>query len=408
MPLRAGDMKKGKPCGAGFIAEGLKCGKSTTSRLPITPAVSIKRENMAILAAGALAVGLGAARISVGWSSTDEKQYQQALRANKPWEAYEHGKLLANSSPANKAFRTAVDNLPSKTCNLDSISPERVDAWSQCPRQIGEPSFFGRVIMHPREAVVFKVPNERHTFKRLMQREALENVQVFKHQYDLLKDMGIQTPDLAFFRKNLQRAKDELTKERSERIDPRVAKVFKDEVQSLAMANRLGIPSPKLLGYNSKTHAIKMELLKDYVSYDSVRGKDPKLDEAVTLQTISALFRMHSNNMGHGDLHTRNIMVNPATKKISIIDFGLAAFDKRDGNSITDEKIYKDAVVAVENTLILPSHVKASISNSPIRKSMDRLALDPKLTVPERSAILDTYYKTIQASYTLTALNRRR
>jgi tRNA A-37 threonylcarbamoyl transferase component Bud32 len=100
--------------------------------------------------------------------------------------------------------------------------------------------------------------------------------------------------------------------------------MFEEEASNLQLANKLGVDSPKLHGYNSNKHVIAMEFLDGYDTYRNLRGQNKELDTLVNFHVFSNTRRMHTQGMVHRDLHSGNILVNPRTKRIAIIDFGHA------------------------------------------------------------------------------------
>jgi serine/threonine protein kinase len=275
---------KGKKCGESFIPRNHKCGADAPSS-GITPKKAV------ILGAGAALGVVAALRARSLWTPALSRLYAEARKANRPWDTYAK-KLKEDLRDLDvRRFAKARNDLKKRIC---SRGDARLDAWSECKFAIGEASSFGRVLKHPNQPIVFKVPKEN---------------------YYVPVSNGKQMTG-------------------TKQLHRRVAKMFDQEAENLQLANRLKVDSPRLEGYNPNTRTIAMEFLQGFDTYRSIRRKFPNLDRAVEFQLFANLRKMHTNGLVHMDLHPGNVLVNPATKRISIIDFGtsergsnLAPFD---------------------------------------------------------------------------------
>jgi predicted Ser/Thr protein kinase len=276
--------RKGKKCGESFIPRNHKCGADAPSS-GITPKKAV------ILGAGAALGVVAALRARSLWTPALSRLYAEARKANRPWDTYAK-KLKEDLRDLDvRRFAKARNDLKKRIC---SRGDARLDAWSKCKFAIGEASSFGRVLKHPNQPIVFKVPKEN---------------------YYVPVSNGKQMTG-------------------TKQLHRRVAKMFDQEAENLQLANRLKVDSPRLEGYNPNTRTIAMEFLQGFDTYRSIRRKFPNLDRAVEFQLFANLRKMHTNGLVHMDLHPGNVLVNPATKRISIIDFGtserssnLAPFD---------------------------------------------------------------------------------
>jgi hypothetical protein len=100
-----------------------------------------------------------------------------------------------------------------------------------------------------------------------------------------------------------------------------------DEGYNLKLANDIGVPSPKLLKASDK--ALVMEHLPQFHQLAKESWAQPfGVSESAPFEVkrrLSNIFRtLHANGLAHTDAHAKNILYNPHTKELKLIDFGEA------------------------------------------------------------------------------------
>lgn len=296
---------KGKKCGESFIPRNHKCGAEAPSS-GITPKKAV------ILGAGAALGALAAIQARSLWTPALNRLYIEARSRNIPWNTYARKQKADLLDPNVRKLAAARKRTAQRICS--SRGDSRTDAWSACQFAIGEPSAYGRVIKHPTQNLVFKVPKEVHY---------------------IAKTNGVTVTSAKSLR-------------------PRVAKMFEEEASNLQLANSIRVDSPKLVGYNSNKSVIAMEFLDGYDTYRSLSGVNKDLDKLVNFQVFGNMYRMHTNGLVHRDMHSGNILVNPVTRKIAIIDFGHAMKQKDVGLEDFYTEARADIVWVTGTTLNLP------------------------------------------------------
>ncbi len=116
--------------------------------------------------------------------------------------------------------------------------------------------------------------------------------------------------------------------------------------------NNYTIPKyPTDLGeYIDKNKIKSHDELKEKLGFDISKRIDPMITE------------LHENDILHGDLHTKNIVINPDTKDVRIIDFAycssISRMTKRDmkdridfWNTYEETKITKDKLLGHEKRM---------------------------------------------------------
>jgi tRNA A-37 threonylcarbamoyl transferase component Bud32 len=105
----------------------------------------------------------------------------------------------------------------------------------------------------------------------------------------------------------------------------------------LEYANRIGVPAPQLLNY--KGNAMVLEHLRGYKAVDSTNfgmgmqfGRDIPVE--IKKNFIAVVRTMHLEGMAHNDLHMGNIMVGLASRRVKLIDFGLASLRSDTENAV--------------------------------------------------------------------------
>lgn len=115
--------------------------------------------------------------------------------------------------------------------------------------------------------------------------------------------------------------------------DPYMKKHFKREAMLLSRLNHPGIIAIFEVMQTRNHYCIVLEFGGDNLC-DFVRAqKRGRLDEAtargISRQLVSAISYMHEKDVVHRDIKLENILVNRATKKVKLTDFGLSnVFDK--------------------------------------------------------------------------------
>ncbi len=305
--------RKGKKCGESFIPHTHKCNLTAGS-------VARTTQKAAILGAGVALGAFAAVRARSLWTPALNRLYTEARKANKPWDTYAK-KLKEDLIDPNVARLAQKRKALNK--RICSRGDSRQDAWSACKFAIGEPSQYGRVIKHPTQPFVFKVPKEAH----------------YVPTSNGVKMTG------------------------TKKLRSKVADMFDKEAGNLQYANRIRVDSPRLEGYNPNTRTIAMEFLEGYDTYRSLRGKYPRLDQSVQFQVFCNLRKMHVNGLVHNDLHAGNILVNPLNKKIALIDFGHALKKKDLAFEDYVYSVYDEIKTASIITLDLPYPKMRSIEN---------------------------------------------
>lgn len=105
----------------------------------------------------------------------------------------------------------------------------------------------------------------------------------------------------------------------------------KSEARLLREARRCGVTVPYIIEEND--YSLKLE---------KISGK--KARDAFTVRAAagmgSALAKLHSNGIIHGDFTTSNIILN--SKSVFIVDFGLSFFSPKDEDKATDLFLLKE------------------------------------------------------------------
>lgn len=310
------DFVKGKKCGESFIPRTHKCNLTAGSVVRTT-------QKTAILGAGAALGVIAAIQTRSLWTPALGRLYEEARKAGKPWSTYAAKQKADLRDPQVRALAKARAQSNKRAC-VRSRGDNRSDAWTPCNFTIGEPSAYGRVIKHPNQPIVFKVPKEVH----------------YVPVSDGVKMTG------------------------SKKLRKKVADMFEKEASNLQYANRIGVDSPKLEGFNPNKSVIAMEFLDGYYTYRTLQGTNKNLDSLVNFQLFGNLKRMQMQGLTHRDLHRGNILVNPRTRRIAIIDFGHASKLKDVGL----EEFYTEARTDVgwvsAQTLNLPTKSYLAVEKS--------------------------------------------
>lgn len=85
-----------------------------------------------------------------------------------------------------------------------------------------------------------------------------------------------------------------------------------------------------------------------------MNGKALELQEflAIAIQIVDSLGNIHAANIIHKDINPNNIVLNPTTKKVKIIDFGIATVLKRENPSLKNPNVLEGnlAYISPEQT----------------------------------------------------------
>ena len=115
-----------------------------------------------------------------------------------------------------------------------------------------------------------------------------------------------------------------------------------------------------------KIHEIYREEEKLYIVMERVKGKDlldylfsieilTETQAAIIIkQILKALNHMNSLNLWHRDIKLENIMINPDTMQVKLIDFGFSSFYRF--------IIFKLSLNIIKNILIDHKNLKANIN----------------------------------------------
>jgi len=131
----------------------------------------------------------------------------------------------------------------------------------------------------------------------------------------------------------------------SESVGPLVLKVTQDlnmynrEVEALSVLTHPCIISLKGLSTINQYHCLWLEHIPSESLWEYIRsvpegsvGDSEAMD--IFYQLVCAVSYMHSRQISHHDLNSRNILINPATKQVKIIDFGLSVFVEQEGGLV--------------------------------------------------------------------------
>jgi len=130
-----------------------------------------------------------------------------------------------------------------------------------------------------------------------------------------------------------------------ETVGPLVLKVTQDinmfnrEFEALSVLTHPYIISLKGLSTINQYHCLWLEHIPHESLWEYIRTvpedsvSEPEAMD-IFYQLVSALSYMHKNQISHHDLNSRNILINPATKQVKIIDFGLSVFVEQEGGLV--------------------------------------------------------------------------
>lgn len=111
----------------------------------------------------------------------------------------------------------------------------------------------------------------------------------------------------------------------------------KHEAKILEKAVAAGIPVPKVKLLDNQT--LLLEKI-DGVALKQLLDREPILAHSVGRITAN----LHAQNIIHADLTTSNILINPATKHMTFIDFGLSFISQRDEDKAVDLHLFHQSL----------------------------------------------------------------
>jgi len=138
--------------------------------------------------------------------------------------------------------------------------------------------------------------------------------------------------------------KDRIKKKyRIPQIDKKIRKSrTSQEFNLLSEARRNGVPTPKILDVDKKTHKIIMEFIDGKRIKELLNKSDKKTIERLCSEIGKLIGKLHSAGIIHGDLTTSNMILRD--DKIYFIDFGLGFFSKKVEDQGTDLRLLHEAL----------------------------------------------------------------
>lgn len=281
LQLTAARLRLDKKCGKSGIPDNKKCGKKTSSNTITKVALG------AGAVAGVAALGFAARR---RWGRRDpnwkgfsapgedwDRIEREARQGGKKWDVFEENKRDKRIACA----ATKIDNWI------------RADGFEPFPNCLVGEGAYGHYVVHPSE----------------------------KYGIKYLHNQGDE-PDAAF-----RAARDSLL----------------PEGEMLRYANVNGVPSPRL--YKATDKALVTEHLDGYDQLLKQKWADGNsffsLHPSAPYEAKQKMLRMyrtlHMAGIAHNDSHLKNILYNPKTKDMKLIDFGLAEFATENPESFASE-----------------------------------------------------------------------
>ncbi len=137
---------------------------------------------------------------------------------------------------------------------------------------------------------------------------------------------------------------------RNEKIDEDIRKKrTKQEAKILAKAKAFSINVPQVLDLDKKNIPVEKYIIKmEYIKGDKVSEKlnDYEIQKQynVMRKLGKEVFKLHLNNIIHGDLTTSNVILRD--NEVFIIDFGLGFFSSKIEDKAVDLHLIKQALEA--------------------------------------------------------------
>lgn len=275
MVITAAALRLDKKCGKSGIPDNKKCSKRTAPAPPRPPILTARNVALGVGAvAGVAAIGL-AARAHFGRRDPNFKGFTspgedwdrieaEARQGGKKWKVFEDNKKAALAACAS--------------AKLDHFIRE--DVFVPAPRCAAGRGAYGYYVVHPSG----------------------------KYGIKYIHNEG-KPPDETF-----KQSKDSLLV----------------EGQAMLHANQQGVPTPKVLKVTEDV--LVMEHLEGFVPLKKTaagfNGYTLSHSAPIELKrkVLNIFETMHTAGIVHNDPHFNNIMLNPKTGEVRLIDFGIAGF----------------------------------------------------------------------------------
>lgn len=124
------------------------------------------------------------------------------------------------------------------------------------------------------------------------------------------------------------------------------------EVKLLTDARTIGVSTPQILHVDKKGHKIMMEFVAGERIKEFLGHANREDIEEICQKIGSAIGKLHSANIIHGDLTTSNMIFQSKTGKIYFIDFGLGGYSRRVEDKGVDLKLLHDAIKAAHYKIL--------------------------------------------------------
>ncbi|CAM9003012.1 unnamed protein product [Rhodiola kirilowii] len=154
------------------------------------------------------------------------------------------------------------------------------------------------------------------------------------------------------------------------------------EARCMTKARRLGVLTPVLYAVDTVQHTLTFEYVEGRVVKDVLLefGTNRVDEEGMTNLTVQigvAIAKLHDGGLVHGDLTTSNMLIEIATNKLVLIDFGLSYTSSLPEDKAVDLYVLERALLAMHSSCgnviecILSAYKKSSKQWS---SSMNKLA----------------------------------
>lgn len=162
------------------------------------------------------------------------------------------------------------------------------------------------------------------------------------------------------------------------------------EVRSIARARRHGVRAPAVYHLDYAKRLIYMEyiqdgtLVKDHIrkleSSENETERDESLRDVMALigKTVST---MHNADIVHGDLTTSNMIYDPTTRALTMIDFGLSCVSSLAEDKGVDLHVLEKALLSTHPDIeplfqsLLDSYVASSSNAAAVSAKLDEVRL---------------------------------
>jgi tRNA A-37 threonylcarbamoyl transferase component Bud32 len=281
MTLTAAAVRLDKKCGKSGIPDNRKCGKKTS------PSTITK----VALGAGAVAGVAGLALFARRRWGRRDPNWKGFSAPGEDWDRIE-----AEARKGGKKWDVFEDNKRDKRIACAAVKVDswiREDTFTPSPRCLLAQGAYGNYVVHPSK----------------------------KYGVKYLHNEGDEPT--AAFRAN------------RESLLP--------EGEMLRYANANGVPSPRLYKATEATlvtehlDGYKQLLKQKWADGNSFFNLHPSAPYAVKQKMLGMYRTLHMAGITHNDAHLKNILYNPKTKDMKLIDFGLAEFATEDPTSFIVE-----------------------------------------------------------------------